>query len=577
MFNRDSDNSVELRLIAGFFITALILLIGKLFYLQVFQHDYYQTLAMSTHEIYQKIHPKRGQIYFQDSRTGENYPVAINRQYYQIYAVPKEIEKNEVNSTTEKLTELLQLDIEKREAIRAKLTKEGDPFESLARKIPEEIVVKIREAGLKGIYSSAEEYRFYPENDLGGSILGFCNMDSDGNMQGNYGAEGYWNNVLAGKSGYLFGERGARGSWITLADMTTIEAKDGDSLVLTIDRALQYKACETLKKGMEEYKAQSAALVMMDPESGAILAMCSLPGFDPNNYGKVDNIKNYNNETIFTPYEPGSVFKPIVMSMGLDLQLVNPDTWFNDPCEMKYGPYTIRNAMKKCYGTITMTNVLENSVNTGMMWLAEKIGQEKMLEYVKKYGFGAKTGVELDKETAGNLSNIEKKSQIGPAQASFGQGITVTPIQLAAAYSAIANGGKLIQPRIVDQIKRSDGKTENVESKIINQVISSRASKLLSAMLTSVVEKTYTNTIRLEHYFVAGKTGTAQIPGPKGYSETGETNHTFVGFVPAKNPKVVMVIKYEKPQRLWAEGTAGPTFREIAKFTMNYYGVEEDR
>ncbi len=577
MFNRDSDNSVELRLIAGFFITALILLIGKLFYLQVFQHDYYQTLAMSTHEIYQKIHPKRGQIYFQDSRTGENYPVAINRQYYQIYAVPKEIEKNEVNSTTEKLTELLQLDIEKREAIRAKLTKEGDPFESLARKIPEEVVVKIREAGLKGIYSSAEEYRFYPENDLGGSILGFCNMDSDGNMQGNYGAEGYWNNVLAGKSGYLFGERGARGSWITLADMTTIEAKDGDSLVLTIDRALQYKACETLKKGMEEYKAQSAALVMMDPESGAILAMCSLPGFDPNNYGKVDNIKNYNNETIFTPYEPGSVFKPIVMSMGLDLQLVNPDTWFNDPCEMKYGPYTIRNAMKKCYGTITMTNVLENSVNTGMMWLAEKNGQEKMLEYVKKYGFGAKTGVELDKETAGNLSNIEKKSQIGPAQASFGQGITVTPIQLAAAYSAIANGGKLIQPRIVDQIKRSDGKTENVESKIINQVISSRASKLLSAMLTSVVEKTYTNTIRLEHYFVAGKTGTAQIPGPKGYSETGETNHTFVGFVPAKNPKVVMVIKYEKPQRLWAEGTAGPTFREIAKFTMNYYGVEEER
>ena len=577
MFNRDSDNSVELKLIKWGFLLMASVLIGKLFYLQVFEHDYYQTLAMSTHEIYQKIHPKRGSVSFQDSRTGEEYPVAINRQYYQIYAVPKEIIKDDVNSTTEKLAELLQLDIEKRELVRSKLMKENDPFESLARKVSEETMLKIKEAGLKGVYNNAEEYRFYPENDLGGPVLGFCNLDVDENMRGNYGIEGYWNKVLTGKSGYLFGERGARGSWITLADMTSIEAKDGDSLTLTIDRTLQYKACELLKKGAIDYKAQSAALVMMDPDTGAVLSMCSYPDFDPNNYGKVEDIKNFNNEAIFTAYEPGSVFKPIVMSMGLDLSLVTPDTWFTDPCEMKYGPYTIKNALKKCYGTINMTNVLENSVNTGMMWLAEKIGQEKMLEYVKKYGFGQKTGVELDREVAGNLSNIEKKSQIGPAQASFGQGITVTPIQLAVAYSAIANGGKLVQPHIAEEIKKSDGKTVKVEPKIMGQVISLRASRLLTAMLTSVVEKTYTSSVRLEHYYVAGKTGTAQIAGPKGYVETGETNHTFAGFLPAKNPKVVVVVKYEKPQRLWAEGTAGPTFRELAKFTMNYYGVPEDR
>ena len=577
MFNNSENNSLELRFLSGFFILVVIVIVGKLFYLQVNQHDYYKTLALSTHEIYQKIHPKRGQIYFQDSRTGENFPVAINREYYQLYAVPTEIVKNDVNSTTEKLAEILLLDDEKKEQIRAKLNKENDPYESLARKVDDETYKKIEELQIKGIYKSSETYRYYPENNLGSPILGFCNMDSDGNMQGNYGAEGYWNKVLAGKGGYLFGERGAKGSWITLADMTTIEAKDGDSLVLTIDRALQFKACDVLKKGMDTYKAKSASLIIMDPQTGAILAMCSFPDFDPNNYGKVDEISAYNNQNIFTPYEPGSVFKPIVMGMALDLQLVNPDTWFNDPCEMKYGPYTIRNAMKKCYGTITMTNVLENSVNTGMMWVAEKIGQEKMLEYVNKYGFGEKIGIELDREVSGNLSNIEKKSQIGPAQASFGQGITVTPIQLATAYSTIANGGKMVQPHIVQEIKKSDGKSEVTETKVIEQVISSRASRLLSAMLTSVVEKTYTNTIRLEHYFVAGKTGTAQIPGPQGYSETGETNHTFAGFLPVKNPKVVMVIKYEKPERLWAEGTAGPTFKEIAKFTMDYYGMEEER
>lgn len=401
-------------------------------------------------------------------------------------------------------------------------------------------------------------------------------MDSDDNMRGNYGVESYWNDVLSGKGGYLFGARGAKGSWITFADMTTIEAKNGDDLVLTIDRALQYKACELLKLGAETYKAQTAALVMMDPQTGAVLAMCSYPDFDPNNYGKVENISFYNNHTVFTPYEPGSVFKPIVMSAALDMEIVGPDTLFNDPCEMKYGPFVIKNALQKCYGTISMTNVLEDSVNTGMMWLSEKIGYEKMVEYIKNYGFGQKTGVELDREVAGNLSNIEKKSQIGPAQASFGQGITVTPIQLAVAYSAIANGGKLVQPRIIDIIKRSDGKEEKMEPQITKQVISSRASKLLSAMLTSVVEKTYSQTVKLNNYFVAGKTGTAQIAGPRGYSET-DTNHTFCGFLPAKNPKVVIVVKYEKPERRWAEGTAAVTFKELAKFTMDYYGVEEDR
>lgn len=576
MFNREDNNSLELRLLSAFFILIATVIIGKLFYLQVFQHDYYKTLALSTHEIYQKIHPKRGQIFFQDTRTGENFPAAINRHYYQIYAVPKEIDKADINSTTEKIAEILQLDEEKKEAVRAKLSKENDPFESLARKIPDEIKEQVVTSNLKGIYNSTEEYRYYPENELGGPILGFCNMDTDNNMRGNYGLEGYWNKVLSGKSGYLFGERGAKGSWITLADMTTIEAKDGDSLVLTIDRALQSKACELLKTGAEAHKAQTAALVMMDPQTGAILAMCSYPDFNPNDYGKVTDVSYYNNHTVFTPYEPGSVFKPMVMSMGLDMDLVTPNTLFNDPCEMKYGPYIIRNALKKCYGTISMTNVLEDSVNTGMMWLAEKIGWEKMTEYLRLYGFGEKTGVELDREVAGDLKNLEKKSQIGPAQASFGQGITVTPIQLASAYSVIANGGKIVQPHVVEKIIRSDGQVEQSQTKEPTQVISTRASKLISAMLTSVVEKTYIQTVKLNHYFVAGKTGTAQIAGPRGYSST-DTNHTFCGFLPAKDPKVVIVVKYEKPQRLWAEGTAAITFKELAKFTMDYYGVEEDR
>ena len=198
--DKENNFSWEIFMAKLVFILLTIVIIGKLFYLQVNQHDYYKTLAMSTHEIYQKIHPKRGQIYFQDSRTGENYPVAINRWYYQLYAVPTEIDKNEIITTTEKIAELLQLDEEKKETLRIKLSKENDPFESLARKVSEETMQKIEELRLKGIYKSSEMYRYYPENSLGSTVLGFCNMDNDGNMRGNYGVEGYWNSALSGKA-----------------------------------------------------------------------------------------------------------------------------------------------------------------------------------------------------------------------------------------------------------------------------------------------------------------------------------------------------------------------------------------
>ncbi len=572
---KENDNQ-QLQIIAIFFVIMALVIIVKLFILQVVQADYYHTFALSSHEIYKQIHPSRGAIYFQDGRTKKEYPAAINRQYFLIYAVPKEIKPEAIASTTDKIMQILALPKTDRDTISKKLSRPDDLYEPIAKKIDDETANKLKTEKLTGLYFTPQEYRYYPEENIGASIFGFCRLDDKGTQQiGNYGIEGYWDDTLTGHTGFIAGERGALGSWITTAIQSKINAQNGADLVLTIDRTLEFKACELLQKGMDEYKAKSASLVMMNPKTGAVLAMCSLPDFNPNKYSEVDDIRSFNNNNIFTPYEPGSDFKPIIMSIGIDLGVVSPNTTFNDPCSRTINNFTIHNAMNKCYGTQTMTQVLENSVNTGMIFVSEKIGRDHFRDYVKKYGFGEKTGIELSSEVGGNISSLDKNRDIYTAVGSFGQGLTVTTLQIATAYSAIANQGLLPKPFIVSEVRYEDGKKEITQPKTTEKVISQRTAKLTSGMMVSVVENHY-KAAKINGYYVAGKTGTAQIAENGKYSND-RTNHTFAGFAPATDPQFVLVVKYEEPQRKWAEQTTLPVFHDLMKFTLQYYAVPFDR
>ncbi len=565
----------EIRWLSIVFLFISIIIIVRLFILQVKEHAYYEAFATGTHEIYQQLYPVRGAIYFQDTRTHDEFPVAVNKDFYLIYAVPKEIKSSDIVSTTDKLAAILGVDDNIKKEIFEKLSKPNDVYEPIAKKQPESVVAAIKDQKLGGIYATTQVYRYYPELELAGNILGFTGFDDNGGLIGSYGIEGYWNKILAGRGGFMAGERGAKGGWIALAGRSLTPAEDGADLVLTIDRAIENKACERLKAGMEEFKAKSAALTMIDPKTGAIVAMCSYPNFDPNNYSKVEDEKSFNNTNIFTPYEPGSVFKSITMSMALDLGLVNQDTTFIDPCQRKIAGYTIKNALDKCYGTATMTNVLENSINTGMIWVEEKIGQERFRDYINKFGFGEKLGVTMNTEARGNIEQLARKRPIDYATASFGQGITVTPLQLAMAYSALANGGRMYKPYVVSEIRYPNGKKEKTEPELVDNIVSERTSKIITGMLTSVVENTYKNSVKMKDYYIAGKTGTAQIPGPGGYTD--ETNHTFCGYFPAQNPRWVMVVKYEAPERQWAESTAAVVFKDVADFVLDYYAVAKER
>lgn len=574
---KNSEQNNTTYIVAVAFLMLAIAIIARLFYLQISQYDYYSTFALSTHEIYKQIHPRRGAIYFSDARNGKEYPAAVNRQYYTLYAVPKEVPPEQAASTTEKITTLLNIvDEKEKQKIKEKINKTNDPYELLAKKLSEEQMTMIKNENLTGIGFTPQEYRYYPENNLAAETLGFCRFTDTGDEQiGNYGIEGYWEKTLAGKKGFFFGEKGAGGSWITTGGLTKVNAQDGADIVLTIDRTLEFKACEALKKEMENNQAKNAALVMMNPKTGAVLAMCSLPDYNPNNYSEVKDADNYNNSAIFTPYEPGSDFKPITMAAALDQNLVSPNTVFNDPCVRHIDGYDIKNSSEKCFGAQTMTQVLENSINTGMIFVVEKLGRTRFHDYVEKFGFGQKTGIELNSEMSGDTSALDKKGAIFSAVGSFGQGISATPLQIAAAYSALANKGYLPKPYIIKEVRYSNDKIDKTEPKISGQVISERAAKLITGMLVSVIENHY-KTARIPGYYVGGKTGTAQIAESGGYSET-RTNHTFAGFAPANDPQIVIVVKFGEPQRKWAEQTAMPVFNEVMRFALNYFSVPKDK
>ncbi len=575
MFRKKAVPDNQLRIISIIFLVIALWIIGRLFFLQIIQHDYYSLFALNTHEIYQTLHPHRGTIYIQDKNKQE-YPVAVNKEFDQVYAVPKEFDPGTATTTAEQLMTILNItDDEKKNRLLTRFSKINDLYEAVQRKVPQEISAEATK--LKGVYATPEEYRYYPEQNLGAAVLGFCSLNDQGNNEGKYGLESYWDDKLAGKPGFRVGEQGAFGSWITMAGMTLNPSQNGADLLLTIDRTLEYTACKRLQEGMAEYGAKRAALVMMDPKTGAILAMCSLPDFDPNNYSATEDIDAFNNQAVFTAYEPGSVFKPITMAIAVNAGLVQPDTTFTDPCERKIDRFTIRNALRKCYGLQTMTQVLENSINTGMIWVEEKLGRAAFQAGVEKFGFGQKTGIDLGAEGAGDISSLDKKnSPIYGAVGSFGQGLTATPIQLAAAYSAIVNNGKLPKPYVVQEVRYPDGRVDKTIPKVADTVISDRASQLMRGMLASVVENgaSYKKT-KLPDYYMGGKTGTAQIPGKGGYTE--DTNHTFVGFATVKDPKFVLVVKYEKPARQWAESTAAPVFKDIMHFALQYYGIPPER
>ncbi len=553
--------------VAVFFLVLGGAIFFRLFWLQIKQHNYYTALADSQYQTVKELKPQRGEIFLRGRE--ENFAVAVNKEIPTVYVVPGEIENKE-----EAVTKLADtLDLEK-EMIRQKVYKKDDPYEVIKRKISEEEFKKIRELNIKGVHFEKERWRYYPGGELAAQTIGFLGYGQRG-LTGRYGVEQYFDDVLRGQKGLLKEDRDVAGRWISIGQRKVSPSRDGSDLVLSLNQVIQFKAELALKNAVEKHQADGGKIIITEVGTGKILAMASWPTFNPNEYSRYE-AGEFKNPIISGNYEPGSVFKIITMAAGLDTGRVSPNTTYNDTGSVVADGFEIRNSDEKAYGQQTMTEVIEKSLNTGVIFVEKLLGHKLFAKYVKKFGFGQKTGITLPGETAGNISNLKTKRDIEFFTASFGQGISVTPLQLAMAYGAIANKGILLKPIVVDKIIHPDGKEEVTEIEEVGRVISQTSARQASLMLESNVQNGHGKLAGVPGYKVAGKTGTAQIPDKinGGYLE-GATIGTFAGFAPVDNPIFAMVVIIDHPRDVeWAAATAAPVFGEMTKFLLDYYGVK---
>jgi len=443
---------------------------------------------------------------------------------------------------------------------------------------------------IPGIGYEKDSFRIYPEKNTAAQLIGYVSMEAenkngDWGRHGRYGLEGFFDQELFGKFGALKTEKGSGGLTIP-NDREFKAAQAGDDLILTLDRTIQFLVAEKIKTAVEKYKAESGSVIILEPNTGAVIAMNSYPDFNPNEYFKVDDVKYFNNPAVFDQYEPGSVFKAITMGAALNEGKVNPETTYNDTGQIMISgwPKPISNSdfqTKGAYGTVSMTVVLERSLNTGAVYAMRQIGDKKFAEYLERFGFGEKTGIELEGESTGNISSMKLKKikEISAATASFGQGISVTPIQMVSAYAAIANGGYLVKPYVVAEIRSVNGNTLVTKSDKSKPVLKNFVAKSLAGMLVQVVENGHSKGAKLPGYWIAGKTGTAQLvdPGKRGYVKDAY-NHTFIAFGPIEKPRFVILVRLKNPKGyVYAEETVVPVAKEIMEFMMNYWQVAKTR
>lgn len=554
-------------------------LIGyRLFVLTNYEHARYAEIAEAQINHINNI-LVRGNIYFTDKDGGRTL-AATNKKFPVAVLVPARIEPERTGEIADALANIAGA---KAETVAKMIATRADVERTVSKKLTPEQVTAIEALNAKGVSVAYQTDRYYPGGGVGADVLGFLGYNGGDERSGQYGIEAYFDTELAGtaardgepaeQKGLLSRISGLWGAGTSPAASGGLQPHD---VVLTIDKNVQAVAEDSLEKVLKRWSAAGGSVIVEEPKTGRILAMADRPSFDPNTYGTFEQ-QFFLNATVQQVFEPGSSFKPITMAAGLDLRKVNPETTYTDTGLVTSDGRTIRNFDEKAHGVQTMTQVLEKSLNTGAVFVEGLVGDDNYLNYVINMGFGQKTGVDLPGELSGDISNLYSGRKINYLTAAFGQGIAVTALQLVNAFSAIANGGRLMRPYVVDRVIAEGGREAVTEPEMVGTPLSERTSVQLKEMLVGVVDRGF-DKARIKGYDVAGKTGTAQIAdGQGGYLEN-EFVHDFVGFAPASDPRFVILIKMDKPQGVkFAADSLSPVFREIASFLLTYYAVPPTR
>jgi cell division protein FtsI/penicillin-binding protein 2 len=559
-------------------ILILILIFGagifsRLFFLQILERKLFQAQALGQQVGFSSVVGSRGQIFCENSQetkgngasgrsSGELKSLATNKDSWTISANPSDI------SDKQAFSEMLSDSIgQTKDQVFATLNSQ-DSYVVIAKDLSSRDLEIIKGLNLKGLSWQNLPDRFYPQGEMAAQTVGFLG----GEGAGQYGVEGYYEDILMGKPGVTEKKSGLDAIFFN-DDKISL---DGSDIYLTIDYNIQFQAEELLRQEQIKDDIESGQIIVMRPDTGRILALANFPFFDPNQYSREEDMDIFQNAAIQKLFEPGSIMKPFTMAAALNEGKITPDTTYVDTGVLKFGIYSIHNFANEVYGEKTMTQVLESSINTGAVFAEQQIPHQTLFYYFDKFGFFKKTGVDLQGEVYSQNDLLKNGPDIEFATASFGQGVELTPLQIARGFCALANGGKLVTPYIVEKIV--NGKEQQDTAPEVSQpIISQQTASQLTTMLVSVVDNGFNSVAKIPGYYLAGKTGTAQVPliNGRGY-EQDKTIQSFVGYGPAFNPQFLILVKLDNPKVPKSSLSAVPIFKSLAHYIINYWKIPPD-
>ena len=532
---------------------------ARLVVLQVVEAPAYAKLAANQREREVEFPARRGAVF---DRDGE--PLAISVDLFTIFADPSLVE--DPVEAAQRLQPLLH---QKTRALEQRLrgTWPGDRFEILARQVEPGLARVVRSLEIPGVYMETAPKRYYPNAELAAHVLGFVDLDGKGLT----GIELQYERILKGKPGLMVLEQDPTGRPLPQAEFEYERAEPGRSLFLTIDKEIQYYAEHALAQAVGQFSAVAGTAIVMRPDDGEILALANVPTFDPNEAGKAEP-EAHRNRALTDMYEPGSAFKVVTVSGALEEGAVTPKTTYVVPEAMQVSVETIHDSHSHATEKMTVAEIIRDSSNVGTVKVGMTLGGKKLDEYVRRFGFGHETGLDFPGEAAGIVLDREDWSGVTIGNLPIGQGIAVTPMQMALAYTTIANNGVWVEPKIVHGTLDDVGGIDRSGAPSHHQVLSTATARRVRKMLTAVVEDGTGIEAQVPGYAIAGKTGTAQKPLPTGgYGNSYVAS--FAGFAPARHPELVCIVVLDDPRPIWGGHTAAPTFQKIMEFSLRHLGI----
>lgn len=538
------------------FALAFVGMASRLFVLQIVEGPGFSELAVAQRDRVIEFPARRGAIL---DREGE--ALAISVDLHTVWTDPQHVE--DPAAQADALSKVLKADASR---LVQKLACECR-FQYLERQVPPRVARKVTKLDLPGVYLEAEPKRYYPGRRLASHVLGFVDIDG----RGLEGVEAQYEGILQGEPGSMTLEQDPAGRPLPQAEFTYERPRPGRSLFLTIDKELQYFTQATLVDATRTFNADGGTAIVMRPDTGEILALANVPDFDPNRAGRFTD-QDRRNRALTDVYEPGSAYKIVATSGALEEVVVTPSTTFVVPDSYAYSDRVFNDSHPHPTEKMTVAEIIQDSSNVGTIQIGLELGGKKLDAYVRRFGFGRKTGLDFPGESPGIV--LDRSDWTGPTIATIpiGQGIAVTPLQMAAAYSTIANGGKWVEPKLLAATMGPRGRAEPSPLAATRRVVSRATARKMTRILTRVTNKGTGIEAQVPGYAVAGKTGTAQKPLPTGGYGNSYVG-SFAGFAPAKKPAVVVIVILDEPNPIWGGSTAAPTFKTITEFALRHLGV----